>query len=275
MNSRLLHCLLAILCSLCAGVSATAQNTAIVGDMDGDGRLSIDDVTLLVNTILGDSPERTLRLADGETPWPEEPTADTHEYVDLGLPSGTLWATCNVGASAPEESGQYFAWGETQPKTIYDWPHYTLCKGSIATLTNYCMNEKYGTADRLSELADNHDAATTRWGKAWCMPTKAQAEELLSPTNTRITSTTINGINGFTISSLSGDASIFLPAAGAVIDTTNSMAGEHAEYWTRSLQTDDSSRAHYMYIDSYRPITDNQLRFIGCPIRPVRVVPAR
>lgn len=275
MNSRLLHWLLAILCSLCASVSATAQNTAIVGDMDGDGNLSIDDVTLLVNTILGNTPERLLRLADGETPWPDDPTNDPHEYVDLGLPSGTLWATCNVGASSPEESGDYFAWGETQAKTTYDWSHYILCEGNSITLTAYCTSTKYGTVDGISELASSHDAATTRWGKAWCMPTDAQARELLSSGYTRITRTTINDIDGFVISSLSGDASIFLPAAGTISGTNLSAKGDVGYYWTKSLQTGDSSSARYMFLDFYSANTDKMLRTSGCPIRPVRVTPAR
>ncbi len=74
----------------------------------------------------------------------EEPIDDEHEWVDLGLPSGTLWATCNVGASRPEEYGDYFAWGETKPKSTYEWDKYKWCKDSYDTLTKYCKYSKFG-----------------------------------------------------------------------------------------------------------------------------------
>ena len=81
--------------------------------------------------------------------WPEEPVTppDTHEYVDLGLPSGTLWATVNVGATRPNEFGDYFAWGETEPKEEYDWNNYKWCNGSENTMTKYCSNSSFGIVD--------------------------------------------------------------------------------------------------------------------------------
>lgn len=275
MNRRILQSLLVVLCSLFVAASATAQNTAIVGDMDGDGKLSARDVTLLVNTILGVSPERLLRLADGETPWPDVSTTDVYEYVDLGLPSGTLWATCNIGASAPEDCGDFFAWGETQAKTTFEWSNYVLCEGSSSSLTNYCMATRYGHVDGIAELSSLHDAATVLWGKAWCMPTEEQALELLSPSNTRITFSTLNGNYGLVISSLDGKASIFLPAAGTISGTQNGVMGEGAYYWTKSLHTDDSSNARYMYLDDLSAYTDKKQRSTGCPIRPVRVKAAQ
>ena len=82
------------------------------GDVSHDGRVSIDDVTCLINYLLYGT-------------WPDDPVApDNHEYVDLGLPSGTLWATCNVGADSPEDYGDYFAWGETESKEVYNWSTY-------------------------------------------------------------------------------------------------------------------------------------------------------
>ena len=82
-------------------------------------------------------------------------TGNGHEYVDLGLPSGTLWATCNVGASKPEEYGDYFAWGETQPKSNYHWNTYKWCRGSYDTQTKYCTDtDSYycGTVDNKTQL---------------------------------------------------------------------------------------------------------------------------
>ena len=103
---------------------------------------------------------------------------DGHEYVDLDLPSGTLWATCNVGAEKPEEYGDYFAWGETKTKENYDWSTYKWCNGSEYELTKYCVSGRYGTVDNKTELLPEDDAATANWGSNWCMPTVEQIEEL-------------------------------------------------------------------------------------------------
>ena len=92
---------------------------------------------------------------------------EEHEWVDLGLPSGTLWATCNVGASKPEEYGDYFAWGETEPKDEYCWSTYLHCKGDYNSLTKYCHQYDYGYngfTDNLTELEPADDAATANWG---------------------------------------------------------------------------------------------------------------
>ena len=111
----------------------------------------------------------------GEEPEPDiDDTLDGHAYVDLGLPSGTLWATCNVGASSPEEYGDYFAWGETEPKNDYNWSTYKYCKGSSTTMTKYCTSSSYGTVDNKTELEPSDDAATVNWGSNWQMPSLEQ-----------------------------------------------------------------------------------------------------
>ena len=96
-----------------------------------------------------------------------------HEYVDLGLPSGTQWATMNIGANAPEEYGDYFAWGETEPKDYYDWGTYKWCMGNYNTMTKYCTISGYGYNgfnDGKTELDPEDDAATAAWGAGWRMP---------------------------------------------------------------------------------------------------------
>ena len=95
-----------------------------------------------------------------------------YEWVDLGLPSGTLWATCNVGANSPEEYGDYFAWGETQTKNVYNWGVYRLCGGSQNTMKKYCTNSSYGMVDNLTALESEDDAATVNWGSEWQTPTQ-------------------------------------------------------------------------------------------------------
>ena len=108
-------------------------------------------------------------------------TSQAGVWVDLGLPSGTLWATCNVGANAPEEYGDYFAWGETQSKDYYYWDTYQYCMGSSATMTKYCNKSNYGYngfTDNLTTLLPEDDAATANWGTDWRMPTRDEWDEL-------------------------------------------------------------------------------------------------
>ena len=115
---------------------------------------------------------------------------DNHTYVDLGLPSGTLWATCNVGANFPEEYGDYFAWGETQPKDTYNWSTYKYANGDYDKLTKYCNRSDYGNngfTDNLTALQTGDDPATANWGSGWRRPSKAQWDELLANTTNQWT----------------------------------------------------------------------------------------
>ena len=92
-----------------------------------------------------------------------------HDYVDLGLPSGTMWATCNVGAESPDQYGDYFAWGETTPKDTYNWNTYLYSNGDYNQLTKYCSQSDFGFngfTDNLKTLQPSDDAATTNWGEA-------------------------------------------------------------------------------------------------------------
>lgn len=201
------------------------------------------------------------------------PDVDTngHEYVDLGLPSGTLWATCNVGASKPEDYGDYFAWGETQPKSTYNWSTYLYCKGSDNTMTKYCWDNRYGTVDNKIELEPADDAATANWGTGWQMPTLTQQRELKSTSYTTITWTTQNGVNGYKITSKSNGNSIFLPAAGYRDDTSLDSAGSRGYYWSCSLYTNNSYSGYYLYFDSSSINTSGYNRCYGRSVRPVRV----
>ena len=138
-----------------------------------------------------------------------------HEYVDLGLPSGTLWATCNVGANAPEDYGNYYAWGEVVTKATYDWSTYKYSKGTDCNLIiKYCIesDKSYnGLADGLTVLEPSDDAATVNWGREWYTPTRDQWRELLG--NTTTSWTTKNGVIGALFVASNGN-SLFLPAAG-------------------------------------------------------------
>ena len=167
-------------------------------------------------------------------------------WVDLGLPSGLKWATCNVGANSPEWYGYYFAWGETEPKYNYDWNTYKYCNynGSYYTMTKYCTNSSYGTVDNKTTLELIDDAAHVNWGGNWRMPTKAEYDELMSSSNCTWTWTTQNGVKGYKVASKINGNSIFLPAAGyhrygGLID-----AGSHGFYWSSSLSSSYSSNAY-------------------------------
>ena len=205
----------------------------------------------------------------GTTP---NPQPDGHEYVDLGLPSGTLWATCNVGASSPEEYGDYFAWGETTTKSAYSWNTYKYCKGSYDTLTKYCTSSDYGTVDNKDVLEPSDDAATANWGSSWQMPSSEQRAELLNSSYTTTTWTTMNGVKGRKITSKSNGNSIFLPAAGWRSGTSLYDAGRYGYYWSRSLDTSYSNYAYKLSFDSSTIcLNDDDFRCCGQSVRPVRV----
>ncbi len=197
---------------------------------------------------------------------------ETHEWVDLGLPSGTLWATCNVGANSPEEYGDYFAWGETEPKTDYSWSTYKYCKGSCDTMTKYCTSSDYGIVDNKTELEPSDDAATANWGSEWQMPSLEQCKELYNNNYTTTTWTVMNGIYGRMIVSNSNGNSVFLPAAGWQADAIIDGTGGYGYYWSRSLYT-TSGCDHALYLDFASQYIDwaSGYPYYGRTIRPDRV----
>ena len=192
------------------------------------------------------------------------------DYVDLGLPSGLLWATFNVGADSPEDYGDYFAWGETTPKDIYNWSTYQYCMGSSSTLTKYCTDSDYGYngfVDNLTTLLPEDDAATANWGGNWRMPTKEEWQELLD--NTTNTWTQQNGVNGRLFTASNGN-SLFLPAAGCRYDSSLGDAGSCGYYWSSSLYTGSPYRAWYLYFNSGNYLVGNGYRSYGQSVRAVR-----
>lgn len=171
------------------------------------------------------------------------------EMVDLGLPSGLKWANMNVGATSPEGYGDYFAWGEIEPKTTYDWSTYKYCKGSSSTMTKYCTSSSYGTVDNKTTLELADDAAHVNWGGNWRMPTRTEQNELRN--NCTWTWTTQNGVNGYLVTSKTNSNSIFLPASGYRINSSLSYVG-YGYYWSSSLYEDGSSNSYQAYcLDFY------------------------
>ena len=197
-------------------------------------------------------------------------STDGHSWVDLGLPSGTRWATVNLGALSQQEYGSYYAWGETQPKDNYNWNTYQHCSGSAATLTKYCTTPNKGTRDdkTLLELAD--DAATAAWGSNWCMPTEDQFLELFNPAYTTTVWTEQNGLYGRLVTSRVNGNTLFLPAAGYMNGTTLSSGGSGGYYGTRNLSTNDCDYNRSLSLGSSTATLTDTYRCYGQSVRPVR-----
>ena len=198
----------------------------------------------------------------------ESSTMNNHEYVDLGL--SVKWATCNVGATKPEEYGDYFAWGETEPKEVYDWSTYKYCNGSSSTLTKYNTDSSRGTVDNKTTLELSDDAARANWGGAWRLPTKEEQDELRE--NCTWTWTTENGVNGYRVTSNKEgytDKSLFLPAAGCRYNSDLCYAGSDGNYWSSSLDTGSPYFAYYLYFDSSGVDWSGSDRYCGRSVRPV------
>jgi len=196
-------------------------------------------------------------------------TLNGHEWVDLGLPSGTLWATCNVGANAPEEYGDYFAWGETNSKDIYNWETYKYANGDRDMIIKYCNDSDFGNdgfTDTLTILLPEDDAATVNWGSGWQTPSKEQWDELVG--NTTKTWTTQNGVTGMLITAKNG-VTLFLPAAGIRWDSNHKYEGADCVFWSRSLNSNYLCHAWYLLFDSEGCSLTGDNRFIGYSLRPV------
>ena len=205
-----------------------------------------------------------------------EAAGPTHEYVDLGLPSGTLWATCNVGADSPEGYGWYFMWGSTTNGGDSDcsWAN---CPGN-GGISSY--NETAFNTWKSSNLTNNVlkpevDAASVNWGGGWRMPTSAEFEELHYNTNSTWTDNYNNtGVKGRVFTSTKegyADKSIFLPAAGRRSGTDVGGAGIYGFYWSSSLDSSHPRSAYVIcFVSSYVIPQDYYYRYYGYTVRPVR-----
>ena len=169
-----------------------------------------------------------------------------HDYVDLGLPSGLKWATCNVGAATPEDYGNYYAWGETATKSEYTEQNSVI----------------YG--QQISDFSGNptYDAARANWGSTWRMPTRAEIEELIN--NCTWTWTTQNGVSGMRVTGPNGN-SIFLPAAGLCCRSWRADDGI-GDYWS---STPSGSCAYSLRFYSGKHYVGSSIREYGLTVRPV------
>ncbi len=185
-----------------------------------------------------------------------------HGYVDLGLPSGTRWSTCNVGASSPSDYGSYFGWGETRPKSNYDWSNCFDCLDNSGNRWDFY---KIGGNTQISPYS-GHDTARENWGGTWRMPTETELEELINKCTWRWTS--INGKKGYEVTG-PNKKSIFLPAAGYKDGTELGFVGERGGYWLSTLNSGHSNYASYLYFLDSKRGTDYYYRRYGFSVRPV------
>lgn len=172
-----------------------------------------------------------------------------HDYVDLALPSGTLWATCNVGAKMPEEHGDYFAWSETQPVTE-------------------TTSETY---EYKSEMHTKDDPAFFNWGSDWCMPTLEQLQELIAPKFTTTTFTSQNGVKGLEITSRKNGHTLFLPASGFSFDGKLEDTNDVGYYWSSTPGNTYLNTAFQLYFMDSDTFTNSCDRFYGRSVRAVRM----
>lgn len=183
---------------------------------------------------------------------PKEEVKVEHEFVDLGLPSGRLWATCNIGAEKPTDYGDYFACGAVEPCNIND-----------------CDINSFNDTDaaKLSEMDDGHDAAKVLWGDDWRMPTLTDFAELIL--NCTYDSEVIDGISCGVFTSKENNQKIVMPAAGDLVGVTFFDRGSNGYYWSRSFDSSTSTWA--MYFNSEDWYLDDFARDCGFSVRPVRV----
>ena len=196
--------------------------------------------------------------------------------IDLGLPSGTKWAEFNVGANAPSEYGNYYAWGETANKKDFTWESYLWCKGSAYTIVKYCDNNTYGSFDCKILLDLEDDMANAELAGEWRMPTIEEQNELLNECVWEWTS--VDEVNGYNVIGPNGN-SVFLPAAGFRYGNELYDAGRRGCYWAGSLATDYCYKACGLgFYDSAYEYNDNDRysygwyyydRYLGQTIRPV------
>lgn len=212
-----------------AVISVILDNALIDADVNGDYEVNIADVNAIIDIILGGGSQIS---PDG--------------YVDLGLPSGTLWATRNVGATNPEDYGDYFAWGETIPKNYYDWETYKwgYCDEELyLILTKYNTESDCGSVDGKTELDPEDDAAYVNWGPSWRMPGMWQIQELCNSCTWQWSE--LNGVFGQLVTGPNGNT-IFLPAAGFVWEDYCSLASLGGYYWSRTLVSSYPDYAYYL-----------------------------
>lgn len=198
-----------------------------------------------------------------------EQPEEVHDYVDLGLPSGTLWATMNIGAESPEDMGDHFMWGELEVRTDFSDNEYKWSGRSRYEIKKYCTNEYYGQVDNKMVLDLEDDVAHVNWGGYWRMPTRKEYKELLDNNNCTWTWVTKNGVEGYEVTSNKNGNSIFLPTSGYKFSSQWAYQGYYGNYWSSTLDIRDNTGAYYFYFIPSVHAENNNYRTYGHVVRPV------
>ena len=233
-----------------------------LSDLKAGNNIYFDEIYVVRST-----PE-DLRLSDFKSTG----KAGSHEYVDLGL--SVKWATVNIGANNPYDSGDYYAWGELESKDIYSWGTYKYCAGTSYTLKKYCLDSSIGSkgySDDKIVLDPEDDIASVSWGKKWRIPTVDEFRELMD--NSTWTWGKLNGVYGHKLTSKKNGKSIFLPAAGSYMESVifNKVLfnADNGYYWTSSLDPSNSPNAsYYCFGVDFRDIYERE-RIYGRTVRAV------
>lgn len=213
-------------------------------------------VTLDESTVFGQAPEDV-------------------KAIDMGLPSGTKWASMNLGASNPTDAGLYYAWGETEGYNadgsddhLFAWAYYKWCKGTRSSQTKYCTSRAYGTLDNKTVLELADDAAYMNWGGEWRIPTNDEMKELID--NTVNEWTEQDEVEGYKFTSTSTGNSIFFPAKGCRVSESHYEDGTDCYYWLSSVDQPNPYAARYLRFYAGRVFLASMFRYYGMNIRPVR-----
>ena len=227
-----------------------------------------DSVMNMPHVVLLEDTKEMVFASENETP--SDPF-NGYEYVDLGLPSGTLWAKSNVGAESEEDYGLYFAWGSTVGATYEEVENQTFTFSTNGNAVKYIESDgnptKYNSTDGKTVLDLEDDAAHVHMGGDWHMPTKEQFEELTA--NTTSTWATQNGVDGKIFTSNINGNFLFVPAAGSANDSGMSGVGSHGNVWASSVRSSSSENSWRLAFFSILTSVTNYSRVTGFSVRGV------
>lgn len=214
-------------------------------------------------------PDEAFEILDDAEQWNHiKNDGNDHYYIDLGLPSGTLWAVYNIGANAENESGDYFAWGEVDSKQEFRWTNYCHAESEDNTYTikKYCQDTELGKIDNISTLTPSDDVATVRWGEHWSLPTKEQVNELLSCVHETVCK---RGINSHRFKGPNG-AKLYKPYTGAIVSSRILYQDSSGFTWTKDLGN-MGNMGHCLAYHNGIPMTEwsQFTRSSGMPVRAV------
>ncbi len=311
--------------TLMAAAQEPALKARSIYDVNQDDNVTVADVPSLVRRLSGSAEDKTAvdtqsllkvlgtltesinslkaQIATIQQKLGLEPGTEnlSHDYVDLGLPGGVKWATCNVGAEKPEDAGLFFAWGEVdgfnpddaENTRSYNWASYKwmaagqsnqsyctkyTCKDGKTTCSWYSKGSYVGsvvegtTYTNQTTLLPEDDAATQSWGTDWCIPTPQQFADLVNAAYTTTSYEEQNGVMGLKITSKSNGNSIFLPAVGYRYNSSTMLKGTYGGYWSSQISTSASYNAVSLAFGKSTPVDakNTDYRYYGQSIRPVK-----